>query len=132
MRHRRRVDEREQHRDEIERVHRQRTIMLGPLCSDKRDQLRRNFPANCLNLTVVPVSSSVMQHDHHNWYSHRLSRDMGVNVYGHYGMPILAFPTSMGDEHEQEGQGMVRTLSPYIEEGRIRFFSINGVQSDSF
>ena len=57
---------------------------------------------------------------------------MGVNVYGHYGMPILAFPTSMGDEHEQEGQGMVRTLSPYIEEGRIRFFSINGVQSDSF
>jgi len=57
---------------------------------------------------------------------------MGVNVYGHYGMPILAFPTSMGDEHEQEGQGMVRTLGPYIEQGRIRFFSINGVQSDSF
>jgi len=27
---------------------------------------------------------------------------------------------------------MVRTLGPYIEEGRIRFFSINGVQSDSF
>jgi esterase/lipase superfamily enzyme len=73
-----------------------------------------------------------MHRDHHSWYSHRLSRDMGVNVYGHYGMPILAFPTSMGDEHEQEGQGMVRTLGPYIEQGRIRFFSINGVQSDSF
>ncbi len=73
-----------------------------------------------------------MHRDHHSWYSHRLSREMGVAVYGHYGMPILAFPTSMGDEHEQEGQGMVRTLSPYIEQGRIRFFSINGVQSDSF
>ena len=43
---------------------------------------------------------------------------MGVNVYGHYGMPILAFPTSCGDEHEQEGQGMIRTLSPYLEQGR--------------
>src|SRR3954451_11359941 len=73
-----------------------------------------------------------MHGEHHSWYSHRLSRDMGVNVYGNYGMPILAFPTSMGDEHEQEGQGMVRTLGPYIEEGRIRFFSINGVQSDSY
>src|ERR1044072_1751448 len=73
-----------------------------------------------------------MQRDHHSWYSHRLSREMGVNVYGHYGMPILAFPTSMGDEHEQEGQGLVRTLSPYIDAGRVRFFSINGVQSDSF
>ena len=45
---------------------------------------------------------------------------MGVAVYGNYGMPILAFPTSMGDEQEQEGQGMIRTLGPYIEEGRIR------------
>ena len=61
-----------------------------------------------------------MHRDHHRWYSHRLSRDMGVAVYGHYGMPILAFPTSMGDEQEQEGQGMIRTLGPYIEEGRIR------------
>ena len=44
-----------------------------------------------------------MHRDHHNWYSHRLSRDMGVNVYGHYGMPILTF--SMGDENEQESIG---------------------------
>ena len=57
---------------------------------------------------------------------------MGVAVYGHYGMPILAFPTSGGDEWEQEGQGMVRTFSPYLEQGRIRIFSINGVQDDSF
>ncbi len=51
-----------------------------------------------------------MQREHHSWYSHRLSRDMGVNVYGHYGMPILAFPTSMGDEHEQEGQLIVSNV----------------------
>ena len=38
MRHRRRVDEREQHQDEIERGHRQRTIMLRPLWSDKQSQ----------------------------------------------------------------------------------------------
>ena len=32
-------NEREQHQDEIERVHCQRTIMLGPLWSDKHSQL---------------------------------------------------------------------------------------------
>ena len=73
-----------------------------------------------------------MHRDHHRWYSHRLSRDMGVAVYGNYGAPIIAFPTSMGDENEQEGQGMIRTLAPYIDQGRIRIFCINGVQSDSF
>ncbi|MBA3543297.1 MAG: esterase family protein [Chthoniobacterales bacterium] len=73
-----------------------------------------------------------MHRDYHRWYSQRLNRDMGVAVYGHYGLPILAFPTSGGDEWEQEGQGMIRTLGPYLDEGRIRIFSINGVQSDSF
>ena len=73
-----------------------------------------------------------MHRDHHRWYSNRLSREMGVSIYGNYGGPILAFPTSMGDEFEQEGQKMIQTLSPYIEAGRIRIFCINGVQSDSF
>jgi esterase/lipase superfamily enzyme len=73
-----------------------------------------------------------MHRDHQRWYSHRLNRDMGVAIYGNYGGPILAFPTSCGDEWEMEGQGMIPTLSPYIEQGRIRIFCINGVQSDSF
>ncbi len=57
---------------------------------------------------------------------------MGVAIYGNYGAPILAFPTSCGDEWEMEGQGMIRTLSPYLEQGRIRLFCINSVNSDSF
>ena len=57
---------------------------------------------------------------------------MGVVVYGHYGRPLLAFPTSGGDEWEQEGQGMIRTLSPYLEQGQIKIFCINSVTGDSF
>ena len=41
-----------------------------------------------------------MHRDHQRWYSHRLNRGMGVAIYGNYGGPILAFPTSMGDEWE--------------------------------
>ena len=65
-----------------------------------------------------------MHRDHQRWYSHRLNRDMGVAIYGNYGAPILAFPTSCGDEWEMEGQSMIRTLSPYLEEGRIRIACI--------
>jgi len=32
---------------------------------------------------------------------------MGVVVYGHWGTPLLAFPTSGGDEFELEGQEVV-------------------------
>ena len=47
---------------------------------------------------VNPLSSQAMHRDYQRWYSHRLNRDMGVAIYGHYGMPLLAFPTSAGDE----------------------------------
>ncbi|MCC7242126.1 MAG: esterase family protein [Acidobacteria bacterium] len=73
-----------------------------------------------------------MRRDYHRWYSDRVGRDMGVVVYGHFGLPLLAFPTSGGDEWEHEGQGMIRTLSPYLEQGRIRIFCVNSVTGESF
>jgi len=73
-----------------------------------------------------------MRRDYHRWHSSRVGREMGVVSYGHFGMPFLAFPTSGGDEWEQEGQGMIRTLSPYLEAGRIRIFCVNGVTGESF
>ena len=52
-------------------------------------------------------------------------------VYGHWGTPLLAFPTSGGDEWEMEGQGMVGALAEFIDGGRIKLFSVgsNGDQS---
>ena len=46
-----------------------------------------------------------MNEEYHRWYSHRVGLDMGVVVYGHYGMPLMGFPTSAGDEWELESQG---------------------------
>ena len=56
---------------------------------------------------------------------------MGLRVYGHWGMPLLAFPTSGGDEWEMEGQGMVAALEEFIDGGRIKLFCVgsNGDQS---
>src|SRR5262245_25151858 len=47
-----------------------------------------------------------MKKEVHRWYSHRLGLELGVVVYGHWGAPIVGFPTSAGDEWELEGQGL--------------------------
>jgi esterase/lipase superfamily enzyme len=73
-----------------------------------------------------------MNHEHHRWYSHRLGREMGINVYGHYGSPIVVFPTSGGDEYEYAGQGMIAAVAHHIEGGRVKFFCINSVNNDSW
>jgi esterase/lipase superfamily enzyme len=50
---------------------------------------------------------------------------MGVVVYGHWGPPLMGFPTSAGDEWELEGQGMIGALADFIDAGKIKFFSVN-------
>jgi esterase/lipase superfamily enzyme len=73
-----------------------------------------------------------MSKEHHRWYTHRLGREMGVNVYGHYGMPILVFPTSGGDENEYEGQGMIAALAHHVDAGRVKFFCVSSVNNESW
>ena len=73
-----------------------------------------------------------MQREHHRWYTHRLGREMGINVYGHYGAPLVVFPTSGGDEHEYEGQGMVGALAHHIDGGRVKIFCVNSVNNQSW
>jgi esterase/lipase superfamily enzyme len=70
--------------------------------------------------------------EHHGWHSARLGREMGIQVYGHYGAPILVFPTSGGDEHEYAGQGMIDALAHHIDQGRVKFFCVNSVNNDSW
>jgi esterase/lipase superfamily enzyme len=71
-----------------------------------------------------------MQTESHRWYSHRLGREMGVVVYGHYGLPVLAFPTSGGAEWELENMGLIPALAPYVDGGRVKIFTV-GSNSDA-
>ena len=66
-----------------------------------------------------------MNYEEVSWYSERLHRDMRVKVYGHYGMPIIAFPCLGKQSDDFYNNGMIDTLAPYIEEGRIKLFCVD-------
>src|SRR5829696_569282 len=73
-----------------------------------------------------------MHRETHYWYSERIRRDMGVVVYGHYGPPMLAFPTTGGDEWEYEQQGVIGAMAHAIDAGRVKVFCLNTNHGDSF
>jgi len=73
-----------------------------------------------------------MHHEVHSWYSPRLGRDMSVVVFGHYGPPMIAFPTTGGDEWEYERTGVIDAISGFIDAGRVKVFCVNTNHSDSF
>jgi esterase/lipase superfamily enzyme len=57
---------------------------------------------------------------------------MRIRVYGHYGQPLLVFPTSGGDEREYEGQGMIGALAHHIDNGRVKVFCVDSVNNESW
>ncbi|MCH9681788.1 MAG: prolyl oligopeptidase family serine peptidase [Deltaproteobacteria bacterium] len=61
------------------------------------------------------------------WYSPRLNTEVLVARWGHYGLPVLLFPTAGGDAEECERFLMIDALRPLIEAGRIKVFTCDSV-----
>jgi esterase/lipase superfamily enzyme len=57
---------------------------------------------------------------------------MQLLEFGHSGMPVLVFPTSMGRFFEYEDRGMVDVLSHKINAGQLRLFCVDSVDSESW
>lgn len=61
------------------------------------------------------------------WYSPRLQQDLQLVRWGHFGTPVLLFPTAGGDAEEVERFHLIGVLEPLIEAGRVKVYSIDSV-----
>lgn len=57
---------------------------------------------------------------------------MGVSVFGHWGPPLLAFPTSHGDEWELHRNGLLAAIADFIDAGRVKVFCVGSNNHESF
>lgn len=51
-----------------------------------------------------------------------LGRKVHLWCYGHYGPPVLVFPSAAGFAHEWKQQGMIDVLEPFILGGRVKLY----------
>jgi esterase/lipase superfamily enzyme len=68
-----------------------------------------------------------MQKETWTWASSNLAGPARVARWGHFGTPVLLFPSAGGDYEEVERFHLVRALSPCIDAGRIKVFSVDGI-----
>lgn len=61
------------------------------------------------------------------WYSPRLECDIRLVRWGHYGTPVLLFPTAGGDAEEVERFHLIGAIWPLIEAGRIKVYSCDSI-----
>lgn len=73
-----------------------------------------------------------MKREEFQWASKALERDVVVVRYGFYGRPVVWFPTSQGDHHEGERQGLVDALAPLINAGRIKLYHATSITQEAW
>jgi esterase/lipase superfamily enzyme len=61
------------------------------------------------------------------WYSARLQQDIGLARWGHFGTPVLVFPTAGGDAEEIERNYLVAACGDLIDSGRVKVYSCDSV-----
>lgn len=73
-----------------------------------------------------------MRREIHHWYSPALHKNMEIAVYGHYGFALLLLPTAGADFLEYERFQLIDAIRPYIDAGKVKVFSINSINSESW
>lgn len=67
-----------------------------------------------------------------SWFSPSLNKEMPVAVYGYYGFALLLVPTAAADYLEYERFQLIDSLAPFIDSGKIKVFSINSINNESW
>jgi esterase/lipase superfamily enzyme len=57
------------------------------------------------------------------WRSERMQREITLVRWGHFGQPVLLFPTAGGDAEEVERMHLVAALAPLLEAGRLKVYA---------
>ena len=66
------------------------------------------------------------------WHSPSLNKWMEIVTYGHYGFPLLMFPTAAADYLEYERFYVIDSIASAIDSGKVKVFSINSINNESW
>jgi len=73
-----------------------------------------------------------MRRDHVYLPSRSIGAAGGVIAYGHYGRPLLVFPSERGNCWDYEDRGMIEAISWLINKGRVKVYCVDSYDGESW
>ncbi|TDB67020.1 esterase family protein [Arundinibacter roseus] len=73
-----------------------------------------------------------MQENHISYYSHALGRSIDLLVYGHWGYPILLFPTTLGRHYQAKDMGLIDSVRGLVDAGKVKIYCVDSIDADSW
>lgn len=72
------------------------------------------------------------QVEYTDYYSHILNMSIPVEVTGHYGYPMIMFPTSGGFYTQNSDQDLCSSVSYFTDSGKLKLFNLQTIDNLSF
>ena len=69
---------------------------------------------------------------HTSLWSPAIGAEGRVIAYGHWGRPLLAFPSQEGPAWQYEERGMIDAVADLIEAGRVKVYAVDSFDSGSW
>jgi esterase/lipase superfamily enzyme len=73
-----------------------------------------------------------VKEDYHKWHTLYLNREFNMLVFGHAGIPVVLFPTAQEKYYTYKDNGLINSVSNFIEEGKIKIYTPDGIDNDSW
>src|SRR5690349_9012606 len=73
-----------------------------------------------------------MNAHHHELYSPAIGASGSVAAYGHYGRPVLAFPSEGAKAYNWQDNGMIGALGDLLDAGRIKLYCVDSFDAMSW
>ncbi|MGH8139151.1 MAG: alpha/beta hydrolase-fold protein [Steroidobacteraceae bacterium] len=93
---------------------------LGGMSPSATPALRATRPG-------IRYTGGPMQKESWSWTTQHLPERARMARWGHFGIPVLLFPSAGGDFEEIERFHLIAALGALIADGRIKIYSIDGV-----
>lgn len=73
-----------------------------------------------------------VQEEYVKWYSPILGKETEMLIFGHSGVPVIIFPTSMGTYHQNKDFYLIESVSWFLDNGLIKIYCPDSVDEHSF
>ena len=73
-----------------------------------------------------------MRRDHVGVHEPAIGGDGDLIAYGHYGRPLLVFPSEQGRAWDFENNGMIGAISWLIDDGRVKVYCVDSFDAGSW
>jgi esterase/lipase superfamily enzyme len=73
-----------------------------------------------------------MNRRHMTLHSDAIGAGLDVIAFGHYGRPVLAFPSQQGHSWDYENMGMIGAIADLIDAGRVKLYCVDTIDGHTW